>query len=321
MDKETINLPEGQARSSRLEQLSNPITLGSISSLPNAQLESLFAEIRAKRKKRRDDNRVRLEGKYNRSLTDDDIDVLLKYEDESAICANCRGYPCPKTGTNYTPTFTPVLRWFGDSPNVAAAICKFRLQDTLNRKFKSSCIPSRYLGKTLDDYTVDSDNRTAVKYASIVKDTKIGAYFYGDYGSGKTFLASVIAQELLKDGYSVLFVKVPSLLNDIRMTYNVDSKVSEEDLIENVTRADVLVLDDFGIEKPTRFAGTILCRIIDARYDEGKMTLITSNYTLDQLQYTLDNASDGKNLNGSRIVDRLREFCKPILLGGKSRRK
>ena len=39
-----------------------------------------------------------------------------------------------------------------------------------------------------------------------------------------------------------------------------------------------------------------------------------------ELAERLNNATDGANLNGSRIFDRLKEICKPILLKGTSRR-
>lgn len=183
-------------------------------------------------------------------------------------------------------------------------------------------IPQRYFGKTFDDYDVDSSNRDAVTYAKNVLKTRRGAYFYGERGTGKTFLASIIAQEFLRAGKTVVFEKVTGLLGEIRDTFNGRGKFSEAQIMDAASKADLLVLDDMGMEKPTMFAGATLCSIIDARYDRPRLTtIITSNEPIETVCNGLDHAVDGKNCNGSRIHDRCMEICKPILLNGVSRRR
>ncbi|MBR2518389.1 MAG: ATP-binding protein [Selenomonadaceae bacterium] len=190
---------------------------------------------------------------------------------------------------------------------------------SLNNKFRSSRIPARYLGKTFADYEVDKLNQAAVEFAKTALESPIGAYFFGECGTGKTFLAALIAQEFLQNGKSVIFIKVPSLLDDIKATFNGNG--TELDLLDELRAANLVVLDDFGMEKSTQWAGSELCKILDMRYDNptGK-TIITSNLSPKELAEHLNNASDGANLNGSRIADRLREICKPVLLRGTTRR-
>ena len=167
--------------------------------------------------------------------------------------------------------------------------------------------------------SVDNSNRNAVTFAKQALNSNVGAYFFGECGTGKTFLAALIAQEFLQDGKSVIFIKVPSLLDDIKATF--DGKGRELDLLDELRTANLVVLDDFGMEKPTQWAGSTLCKVLDMRYDNPTgRTIITSNLSPKELAEHLNNASDGANLNGSRIADRLREICKPILLKGTSRR-
>ena len=242
--------------------------------------------------------------------------LAQKVAEEVALCDGCDGTDCRKKIDRWC--FPKIFTEDG-AEVVRYCRCKVAKQRALKSKFRSSRIPDRYLGKTFADYQVDKFNQAAVEFAKQALTSPIGAYFFGECGTGKTFLAALIAQEFLQDGRSVLFAKVPSLLDDIKATFNGNGK--ELDLLDELRAANLVVLDDFGMEKSTQWAGSTLCKILDMRYDNptGK-TIITSNLSPKDLAGHLNDASDGANLNGSRIFDRLREICKPILLKGTTRR-
>lgn len=307
------------------QSLSNAITIAfSVTKLFNLPYEQLIAQVRAENAAKCQQHRARLEEKYG-ELSNNDILLILKVEEDLAKCEGCTGLPCRKNGVDceqqmecHRDTFDNAFHW-------TQHICQFarraREQKRLNRLLRGSKIPNRYFNKTWDDYQVDANNRDAVDFAKKTLETGDGAFLYGERGAGKTFLASLIAKDYLKAGKSVTFIKVPRLLDDLRDTYNGKGTFTEAQLLEEVYTVDLLVLDDFGMEKPTKFAGATLCKIIDARYDcYGLTTIITSNYSLDRIRTELDNATDGANYNGSRIQDRCTEICKAILLKGKSRR-
>ena len=242
-------------------------------------------------------------------LTDEE-----KIAESNAPCENCTG-DCRKSDSE---RFW-IVTGFNEIGVEAVRRCKFGVQRDLAKKFRSSRIPNRYLGKTFDDYKVDKFNQDAVTFAKNFKRFNCGAYFFGECGTGKTFLAALMAQDFLQDGKSVLFAKVPSLLDDIKATFNGNG--TELDLLDELRAANLVVLDDFGMEKSTQWAGATLCKILDMRYDNPTgRTIITSNLSPKDLAEHLNKASDGANLNGSRIFDRLREICKPILLKGSTRR-
>ena len=241
--------------------------------------------------------------------------ALARVEAELAECDGCTGV-CQKTNFKYN---LPVAVERNGVIVVTSTRCSYGVQRELERAVNSAKIPERYVGKTLADYKVDVNNADAVNFAKIASASRIGAYFYGECGTGKTFLAAIIAQDFLRRRKKVLFVKVPNLLDNIKATYNGNG--SELAIFDELETADLVVLDDFGMEKPTQWAGATLCKILDMRYDGGlTKTLVTSNLSPKMLAEQLNNAADGVNFNGSRIFDRLREICKPILFKGTSRR-
>lgn len=237
-----------------------------------------------------------------------------EFAEELKLCDGCTGV-CQKEIDRY---YIPVVGELRGQPIRLQRRCKFGKKADNAKKVRSSKIPERYVGKTLENYTCDASNRAAVDFAKNAFSSLKGAYFYGECGTGKTFLASIIAQDFLRRGKNVLFVKVPSLLDDIKATFGGNS--SELAILNEIEAADLVVLDDFGMEKPTQWAGATLCKILDMRYDGRSMTLITSNLSPRELAQRLNNATDGDNLNGSRIFDRLKEICKPILFKGTTRR-
>lgn len=299
----------------KLTTAQNPTTAGLI--------DFDLAKVKAKREKQIAQNRERLTEKYG-TLADYQIVDIVKAEKELAECEKCSGLPCHKSSNQTWQPHIMTDEKYG--VYISNAHCRhyesYLQQRRLEKTLASSRIPPRYLGKTFADYEVDADNESAVKYAK-KKCLQLhkGTFFYGERGTGKTFLASIIAQEFIKAGLTVIFIKVPQLLDEFYSVYRKESDTNEKELLQTLYSADLLILDDFGMEKATKFAGTTLCKIIDARYDNNAMTIITSNYPLDRIQNELDNATDGKSYNGSRIADRCSEICKPILFKGNSRRK
>lgn len=283
---------------------------------------AVIERARAEREKRISENRARLTEKYG-TLTDFQITDILKVESELATCEKCEGLPCRKSSNQNWQPHIVIDEKFGLA--ITQSRCRhyaaYLQQRQIEKGLANAKIPSRYQGKTFADYEVDRDNSLPVQYAKSCQQTRLGAFFHGERGTGKTFLASIIAQEFIKAGASVVFIKVPQLLDEFYSVYRKESDTNEQELLKTLYSVDLLILDDFGMEKATKFAGTTLCKIIDARYDADAMIIITSNYPLERIQNELDNAADGKSYNGSRIVDRLKEICKPVLFKGNSRRR
>jgi DNA replication protein DnaC len=136
-----------------------------------------------------------------------------------------------------------------------------------------------------------------------------GLMFVGDVGTGKTRLAASIVRALVERDAAAVFQSVPSLLTRIRATYG-SSGERESQLLEVLMDADLVVLDDIGVEKVNDWVLDRLYVIIDSRYLRRAPIIVTSNLMPDELADRI----------GQRLVDRLVEMCKPIRFAGESER-
>lgn len=127
-------------------------------------------------------------------------------------------------------------------------------------------------------------------------DTEKNLLFTGTTGIGKTFLSSCIANEILKNGYTVLYQTAPILLNSI-FEYKYNSKgVDSKALYDNFFNVNLLIIDDLGTENLTAAKFAELFTILNSRLITPKTkTIISTNLSLEDLSKTYD----------SRILSRL----------------
>ena len=140
--------------------------------------------------------------------------------------------------------------------------------------------------------------------------TDTGLLMYGGLGSGKTYLAACIANALLESGKRVMMTNLTSLISNV----NADFGADRDYWMSRISRVDLLVLDDFGVERTTEYAIEQSYEIVNTRYKSGKPMVITTNLTLQEMQQE-------PLLQKRRIFDRVIEKCIPVLVQGDSRRR
>jgi DNA replication protein DnaC len=105
-----------------------------------------------------------------------------------------------------------------------------------------------------------------------------GLLIMGPCGAGKTHLAVAALKQIVLRGYTGLFYDYRELLKEIQGSYNAESQTSELGVLEPVLTADVLLLDDLGASKPSPWAMETVGHILNSRYNEKRITLLTTNY-------------------------------------------
>ena len=115
-----------------------------------------------------------------------------------------------------------------------------------------------------------------------------------------------VLQEVTRKGVRGVYYDTRSLLSTIRSTYNPVTRTSEADVLAEVMRAELLVLDDLGAERVTDWVEETMNLIVNTRYSERRPTVFTTNYR------DADDREDPDALLvrvGFRIYSRLREMC------------
>ncbi len=106
---------------------------------------------------------------------------------------------------------------------------------------------------------------------------------YGETGLGKTFLSNCIGNEILKQGYSVLYVTAPQFIDifEKKMKDKSESYRKDFDLLHDV---DLLIIDDLGTEFQNSFTVPNVLECVNNRILYKKSTVISSNLNLKRLQ-------------------------------------
>jgi DNA replication protein DnaC len=181
------------------------------------------------------------------------------------------------------------------------------------KAFKESQIPKKYQLKFFEDFKiVEPAANTLVGIPSTIReaspDTKwsTGFYLWGGAGSGKTLLAAIILQEfMLKYGLAGRFIDLSrQFFQRLKNSYDVMSESEENagEILEELIRIPFLVIDDFGIQRNTEWESEMLYNLIDSRYSDERVTIVTSNF----------HVSKYKEVAQGRVYSRLVEMCSII---------
>lgn len=129
-----------------------------------------------------------------------------------------------------------------------------------------------------------------------------GLLFAGAVGSGKTFLACCVANALLADGYTVLFVVVPDWLDKLYEAQR--SGEEESDVLTLAREVPLLILDDLGAHNYNDWVRNRLYSLLNYRLNYCLPVIVTTNLGLEELSAKL----------GNRITSRLLQMCRPYQL-------
>lgn len=205
----------------------------------------------------------------------------------------------------------------------------------LEQAFKLSGIPREYCNANRGNFKYDQDNERYRPYFEGIFDTindhvergnNVG-FIHPYKGTGKTYTAISFAMEYLlnnvmdfsKFDYEhpiVLYVKYGSWANELRQVYQLNDEDYSLKVLRNMQRmkdVPLLVLDDIGSGRLTKYVRDLTYDLIDYRKENKKSTFFTSNLGIPQLE--------NEECLGDIITSRLLFNTTVFQLGGRDRRQ
>ncbi len=120
--------------------------------------------------------------------------------------------------------------------------------------------------------------------------------FYGEVGTGKTFLSNCIAGELLGQGYSVIYFSSSALFGLLsKYSFDAGAKEMLYKTYDDLYNCDLVIVDDLGTEMSNSFTNSQFFSFMNERHLRRKPVIISTNLSLEEL----------KNRYSERIVSRL----------------
>lgn len=191
------------------------------------------------------------------------------------------------------------------------------------KKWLKEILPLRFIN-------IECDKRDLIQ-----KGINESIFITGNTGVGKTVLMAGIAKKIIKENfelyykekaekerrylplreheenYGVKWISYPGFIMKLQSMFRKDGENTPFELAESIAAyPGTLCIDDMGAEKMTAFVQQITYYIINYREQEMLHTLITSNFSLGQIDEQVD----------TRVSSRISGMCKIIKLTGRDRR-
>jgi DNA replication protein DnaC len=134
----------------------------------------------------------------------------------------------------------------------------------------------------------------------------------GPTGTGKTFIACALAQKACRDGYTVQYIRIPRIFQQLHIAKG-DGRYGK--VLKDFAKTKLLLFDDWGLTKMTDESRHDLLEILEDRHDISS-TIITSQFPVNKWHELI-----GDPTLADAILDRLVHSAYKIELKGGSMRK
>ena len=251
------------------------------------------------------------------------INNLLVYKEAKDTCNACPGlHKCelPMTG------MTPELVLYNGEITLAYAKCRYNNLDESKFKIDAMYFSRKVFNASINDFKLIGPERKEIyKYilkfvAEYRRDNFMkGMYLSGGYDSGKTDILAIVANELAKKGFNIVFAYYPDLVRELKSSI---SHGSLEDKIDYLKTVDILFLDDLGGESQSSFIrDEVLGPILQHRVFDELPTFFSSIMKMKDLTNALvaDNSLLEKS-KAHRIYERIKELADEFEISEKPHR-
>ena len=149
-----------------------------------------------------------------------------------------------------------------------------------------------------------------------------GAFFYGEFGVGKSFLLGAISSALAESRINNIVVHWPSFIKKLQSQFGQYQSDSNQ-LLESLKKTKVLLIDDIGADSLSVWSrDDILAPILEYRMAHKKTTFFSSNFDFKHLEsdYLTDTKDTHEPIKAGRLMQRIMFLSDEVLVGGENRR-
>lgn len=224
----------------------------------------------------------------NVELVNEYLDIFLDINDDLHYCTSCPGIEKCKKKNPYL-LIKPEID--GKYIERKMVFCPKMIQKReLENKFIVRDFYNEWVGKSMynkADFDISEIRKPLIiKCRDLLKsESKEWLYLYGPSRLGKSYIVTLLIQDLLKknEGAKCAFLDSPTRikeLNDLSFT----NKEEFNELLKKYMNVDYLVLDDFGNEYKNEYIrDTIIYPLLSCRAKENKPVYFTSHYSIKDL--------------------------------------
>lgn len=136
--------------------------------------------------------------------------------------------------------------------------------------------------------------------------TGMNLFLFGNYGTGKTMLMSILCRALANDYlFACRFVNMVDFMNEVRDCFNSSNTKTTTETLNNYKKSEILFLDDIDKIKPSEYAREVIYSLVNYRTENELPTIISANHSpeeLDSKYFEEAIVSRLADINNSKII-------------------
>ena len=204
------------------------------------------------------------------------VDIRLRYlDDDEADRLYLKHPELGRSPDDYCPTCakTGIYRWKGaDYP------CDCEMQLQLHKHYLAAGIGATYQTLDWDDLENNKIKKTIAELTEsqdfVLRGS--GLILYGDLGTGKTMVATLLLKQFVRDGYSCFATTFSEMIEMYTAGWYSDDEKTYFN--RKVVDSQVLLLDDLKKE-PNRLQESTFDNVLRTRVQNRRSTIVTTNMT------------------------------------------
>lgn len=201
------------------------------------------------------------------------------YLEDVVTCSECNDSGFTPDGKRCACHKMLILKYMGENSNLTENMMKQNFEN-----FDMSLFKGQSVSKPGDVLNIMSKVlEKSMNFSDGFEKSGENLLIQGNAGTGKTFLASCIANRALERGKSVYYQSAFKLFEMFENSKFHHSEEDNSEILKYVYDVDLLIIDDIGTEFITQYTAAIFFDILSSRINMGKSTIITTNLGLEEI--------------------------------------